>query len=140
MSLARAFVWPIARIDARLLIVATIGMLAACGGCGRASSIAPADQTAAEPTRSTSSTAASSALPQSAFTEQADLANGSIAVSQAARGTIESTPLAPRAEGPGDRLFELIDARASGIDFYHKWNEQLGQNRNTATGSGVAMG
>jgi hypothetical protein len=56
------------------------------------------------------------------------------------QGEIESTPLSPRTAGAAQQLFEKIDTRAAGIDFYHKWNEQLGQNRNTATGSGVAMG
>ncbi len=57
-----------------------------------------------------------------------------------ATGKITSTPLAPRQAAAGDHLFELLDPKKVGIDFYHKWNDLLGQNRNTATGSGVAMG
>ncbi len=55
-------------------------------------------------------------------------------------GKIESKQFAEQSSGPDDHLFELLDGKQIGIDFYHKWNEQLGQNRNTATGSGVTMG
>src|SRR5262245_7575313 len=55
-------------------------------------------------------------------------------------GQIESTPFAPRHKVGDGPLFERLDAKRIGIDFFHKWNSLLGVNRNTATGSGVAMG
>ncbi|HEY3394407.1 MAG TPA: VCBS repeat-containing protein, partial [Lacipirellulaceae bacterium] len=55
-------------------------------------------------------------------------------------GEIESVPLRPRAATTDSPLFEMLDAKQIGIDFFHQWNELLGQNRNTATGSGVAIG
>jgi hypothetical protein len=55
-------------------------------------------------------------------------------------GEIESAPLMPRPASTGNTLFEALDAKAIGIDFFHRWNEELGQNRNTATGSGVTIG
>jgi hypothetical protein len=55
-------------------------------------------------------------------------------------GIIEWKPLAERAARASKRLYETLDPKEAGLDFYHRWNELLGQNRNTATGSGVAMG
>src|SRR5262245_42882920 len=57
----------------------------------------------------------------------------------AAKG-FKSIPLSPRQKGSGEHLFESLDPKQAGIDFFHKWNSLLGQNRNTATGSGVAIG
>lgn len=72
--------------------------------------------------------------------ESSQFAQAQTQPARAVTRKITSAPLAPRQPGADGRLYESLDPKKIGIDFYHKWNEQLGQNRNTATGSGVAMG
>jgi hypothetical protein len=99
--------------------------LFATGGCDR--------DTTRTATQQSTVTRAESEPAGSATTSQ-------VATDPTIQGKIESAALAPRDEGSTGRLFESLDPKPIGIDFYHRWNEQLGQNRNTATGSGVAMG
>ncbi len=53
---------------------------------------------------------------------------------------IKAVPLVARDDRPPERLFEKLDPKQIGIDFFHKWTKRPGQERNNTTGSGVAMG
>jgi hypothetical protein len=55
-------------------------------------------------------------------------------------GKIESTPFAKRRRGKGDRLFETLDPKETGIDFFHKKSESPLVSPELIIGSGVAMG
>ena len=55
-------------------------------------------------------------------------------------GKIESVPLAKRQASKGEHLFETLDPKAIGLDFFHAWTKRPGQLRNNTTGCGVAMG
>ena len=55
-------------------------------------------------------------------------------------GTIDSAPFEPRRAGSGHQLFDTLNPKEIGIDFFHAWNKRPGQLRNNTTGCGVAMG
>jgi hypothetical protein len=55
-------------------------------------------------------------------------------------GAIEWIDLARRKSDASAPLFETLDPKEIGMDFFNKLTRRQGQNRNNTTGSGVAMG
>ncbi len=114
----------------RLVFVASsAGVISAATGCNRGNESSLTTAVAADEQQTSAVSVAASNTPAVPG-----------AVYQDKPGEIESVPLSPRQGSSGTPLFESLDAKKIGIDFFHKWNELLGQNRNTATGSGVTIG
>ena len=119
----------LARLDTVLFFACLCGSIATVGGCG--TRVAQTDQTSSAITATEASRSQHVDANGPARPKVADIS---------ALPNIKAVPFAARGEQPRERLFEQLDAKQIGIDFVHKWNDLLGENRNTATGSGVAMG
>jgi enediyne biosynthesis protein E4 len=111
------------------LVASSAGILSAALGCNQPSE-SPSTAAIAAGARQTSTVAGAasntSASPRAEYQDKP--------------GEIESAPLGARHVSANTPLFETLEGKEIGIDFFHKWNELLGQNRNTATGSGVTIG